>query len=219
MAHAQTLIDKALLAFEIRFSALREGSQAFCEVSTLCAGNFTMAQTWFIKLTGGNLVQRLFGFDDRKLIKIRLSESVSTLPEFENISGVEVVSHENKAIVLAFATEQGLNEFESRLTSLARNGTTTRKELLYAIENFENWTAEDRTGTALREQGFPESDRFLLDVELWPQERKDQRQAEFAAFKTWLKVNLIELHDDILQPSLVMARVRCNREQADLLLR
>jgi subtilisin family serine protease len=164
-------------------------------------------------------VESVLGFDDRKLIKIRLFESVSTLPEFENISGVEVVSHENKAIVLAFATEQGLNEFESRLTSLARNGTTTRKELLYAIENFENWTAEDRTGTALREQGLPDTELFLLDVELWPQERLDQRQAEFSAFKAWLKINLIELLDEILQPSLVMARVRCNREQANSLLR
>ena len=41
--------------------ALREGSQALCEICALRAGNFTLAQTWFIKLTGGNLVQRLFG--------------------------------------------------------------------------------------------------------------------------------------------------------------
>ncbi len=61
LAHAQTLVDKALLAFEIRFSALRKGSQAFCEICALRAGNFTLAQTWFIKLTCGNFIQRLFG--------------------------------------------------------------------------------------------------------------------------------------------------------------
>ncbi len=159
------------------------------------------------------------GFDDRKLIKIRLTEGVGILPRFDQITGVEVLSQEDKSIVLAFATAQGLREFETRLSTLARNGTVTRKELLFAIADFESWTPEDRTGVALREQGFPVADTFVLDAELWPQERTDLRQAEMKAFKAWLEENQIERLDDVAQPSLMMVRVRCNRIQADALLR
>jgi len=159
------------------------------------------------------------GFDDRKLIKIRLTEGVGILPKFEQITGVEVLSQEGKSIVLAFATAQGMREFESRLSTLARDGTVNRKELLFAISDFESWTPEDRTGVALREQGFPTADTFVLDAELWPQERTDLRQAEMTAFKAWLDDNQIERLDDVAQPSLMMVRVRCNHTQAAALLR
>lgn len=159
------------------------------------------------------------GFDDRKLIKIRLTDGVGVLPNFDQIEGVEILSQEDKTIVLAFATEQGMQEFESRLSTLARDGTVTRKELLFAIADFESWTPKDRTGVALREQGFPTADTFVLDAELWPQERTDLRQTEMTAFKAWLEVNQIERLDDVAQPSLMMVRVRCSRKQVDTLLR
>lgn len=159
------------------------------------------------------------GFDQRKLLKIRLIDGVGALPEFDRIPGVEIVSQEDKSVVLAFATDQGLSEFESRLSSLARNGTATRKELLYAIADFESWTPDDRTGAALREHGYPEAENFVLDVELWPQDRTDQRRAEMTAFKAWIEENQIECLDDLVQPSLMMVRLRCNLAQAGLLLR
>ncbi|AJW44660.1 S8 family peptidase [Pseudomonas aeruginosa] len=159
------------------------------------------------------------GFDNRKLLKIRLHAGDKSVPPFDAIPGVEIVSQEDEAVVLAFATEEGLAEFERRLASLARDGSVTRKELLYAIEDFDHWTPEDRTGNALREQGFPARAPFTLDIELWPQERQDKRQAMFSAFVAWLQERGIEKLDALQQPSLVMLRVRCNQQQAELLLR
>jgi len=159
------------------------------------------------------------GFDNRKLLKIRLHAGDKSVPPFDAIPGVEIVSQEDEAVVLAFATEEGLAEFERRLASLARDGSVTRKELLYAIEDFDHWTPEDRTGNALREQGFPARAPFTLDIELWPQERQDKRQAMFSAFVAWLQDRGIEKLDALQQPSLVMLRVRCNQQQAELLLR
>ena len=127
----------------------------------------------------------LAGYDDRILFKVQLREDVA-LPDLERIPGVTLVSHEDKSIVLAFADATGLEEFESRLTSLATNGAATRKELLYALESFDHWTAEDRKGAALRQQGFEESESFVLDVELWPLTRQDQRQALLQAFRNFL---------------------------------
>lgn len=158
------------------------------------------------------------GFDDRKLLKIRLRAGDKSVPPFDAIPGVEIVSQEDESIVLAFATDDGLSEFESRLVTLARDGVVTRKELLYVIEDFDHWTPQDRTGAALLEQGFPATPTFMLDVDLWPQERQDKRQAMLDAFLDWLHARGIERLDDIRQPSLVMVRVRCNRAHADQIL-
>jgi hypothetical protein len=159
------------------------------------------------------------GFDDRKLLKIRLRAGDKSVPAFNAIPGVEIVSQEGESIVLAFSTDEGLGEFERRLTALARDGRVTRKELLYAIEDFDHWTPEDRTGNALREQGFPAQALFTLDIELWPQERQDKRQVMVRAFTAWLQELGIEKLDELQQPSLVMLRLRCNRDQAERLLR
>lgn len=159
------------------------------------------------------------GFDDRKLLKIRLRAGDKSVPPFDAIPGVEIVSQEDESIVLAFATDEGLGEFESRLATLARDGVVTRKELFYVIEDFDHWTPQDRTGVALREQGFPATQTFVLDIELWPQDRQDKRQEMVSAFLDWLGAQGIERLDDIRQPSLVMIRVRCNRAQAEQILR
>lgn len=159
----------------------------------------------------------LAGYDNRTLFKIQLREGTQ-LPELGGIPGVELVSHEDKSIVLAFADQTGLANFESRLSSLARNGTTTRKELLYALQSFDHWTAEDRKSAALRQQGFPTEEPFVLDVELWPLERADQRNSLVAAFREKLQQQEIEILDTLNQPSLVMLRVRCTAEQAQSVL-
>jgi len=163
------------------------------------------------------LTEDIGGYDDRRLLKIRLHEG-ETLPELGTIAGIEIVSQEDKAIVLAFATDGGMDEVERRLATLARDGKVTRKELLFVIEDFDHWTPEERMGSALREQGFPDAETFILDVELWPQERVDRRGAMLEAFRADLRQHGIPLLDTLQQPSLVLVRIRCDREQAEGLL-
>ena len=164
------------------------------------------------------LIEDVGGFDDRKLLKIRLQQGDKSVPRFDRIPGVEIVSQEDESIVLAFASDEGLANFERRLTALARDGTVTLKELLYAIEDFDRWTPQDRTGAALREQGFPAVEPFVLDVELWPQDRPDRRQAILKSFLDWLGQMGVERLDDLQQPSLIMVRLRCNRQHAEQVL-
>lgn len=159
------------------------------------------------------------GFDDRRLLKIRLREGVGMLPAFEVIPGIEVVSQEARAVVLAFATDAGLDEVERRLTALARDGAVTRAELLYAIDGFDQWTPEDRMGAALRQQGFRDAPVQVLDVELWPQEQPLRRQAALGSFREFAVGLDVELLDQVVSPSLLMVRVRCTSEAAHLLLR
>ncbi len=157
------------------------------------------------------------GYDERRLLKIQLRAG-ETLPDFETIPGIKLVSQEDKTIVLAFATDEGMAEFESRLATLAKKGKVTRQALLFAIEDFDHWRLEDRIGKALGEHGFPQKEKFILDIELWPQERPGRRKAMLEAFLSWLHENDIEKLDTLNQPSLVMVRVRCTKRQAEQLL-
>lgn len=158
------------------------------------------------------------GFDQRRLLKIKLRHGERALPAFDAIPGIEIVSQEADTLVLAFATDEGLRTFERRLATLARDGVATRKELLYVIEDFDRWTPDDRTGPALREQGLPHTDTFILDVELWPLENAHQRHELIAAIERWMQGRGIQILDQLSQPSLVMVRARCSANQAEQLL-
>lgn len=158
------------------------------------------------------------GFDNRKLLKITLREGEKVVPNFENISGVEIISQETGSVILAFVDNEAVNTFESRLATLAHDGDVTRKDLLYVIEDFDRWSAEDRLGTALREQGWPESDTFRIDVELWPQERGDRRETMLQSFVDWAQQQGMEQLDTLKQVSLVMVRLRCRCHHTGLLL-
>ncbi len=153
----------------------------------------------------------LAGFDERLLLKVELREG-ELLPDLNAIPGIELVSQEDKTVVLAFLDSAGLAEVEQRLASLARDGRATRAQLLYALQGFDHWTPEDRTGAALRQLGTPETDLFILDVELWPQERRDHRDAMVDVFRESLQGQNIEILDTLVQPSLVMFRLRCGSE-------
>ncbi len=151
------------------------------------------------------------GFDDRLLLKIQLREG-EQLPDLNAMPGIELVSQEDKTLALAFADQQGLREFEQRLSSLARDGRAPRAQLLYALEDFDHWTPEDRTGHALAQFGLPQTETIVLDIELWPQERHDRREALFITFQVFLKEAGVEILDTVRQPSLAMFRVRYDRE-------
>jgi len=159
----------------------------------------------------------LSGYDNRILLKVQLREGAAA-PDLSLIPGVELVSQEDKSVVLAFADQTGLAVFESRLSSLARDGKATRAELLYALQGFDHWTTEDRKGAALRQYGFPQAEPFVVDVELWPLEKANQRNELLEAFLANLRKHEIEKLDTLNQPSLVIVRVRCTREQVESLL-
>lgn len=161
----------------------------------------------------------LGGFDDRKLLKIRLREGERQLPDFGLIDGLEIVSQEGHEVVLAFATAAALNLVEERLATLARDGRVTRKELLFVIDAFEHWTPEDRKGSALAEQGLPQEGLCTLDVELWPQDLPARRQSTMESFTAFAREQGAEILDRVTSPSLLMVRLRCSREAAEQVFR
>lgn len=158
------------------------------------------------------------GFDDRPLFKLK----VGALPPEQieqGFPGVEVVSQEDGGYALAFADKTALDEFEARLSQLADGKAPKYANILYALEAFDHWTPEDRMGWALRREGFPAQEPFVLDVELWPLGRRDEREAMTTAFNAWLAKEGAVMLDRINAEDFVAYRLRLLRKQAELLLR
>lgn len=160
----------------------------------------------------------LGGYDERRLIKIQLSEKVAPEDVVRASGGLEVVSQEDGTLILAFATERQLGAFEARLAGLAERGRITYANVIYALRGFDRWKPEDRTGWALKQDGFPEAEPFAIDVELWPRERRGEAGRQRAAFEAWVGEGGGKVLDSVRQPHLTLYRIRCARPLAEGLL-
>ncbi len=156
------------------------------------------------------------GFDDRLLFKIEIADIEGG--NLETIPGVELISQEEKGVFLVFSSENALEEFEARLTSLAEGGEPTRKSLLEALDGFDAFSAEDRTGWALGHYGIPEAHIFNVDVELWPLGSSDEMQLLITAFETWLQENGLNKRDRVVNEAIVLYRLGVTVDQLDQLL-
>jgi hypothetical protein len=160
------------------------------------------------------------GFDDRKLIKFSVDKGFNP-DDLQKISPtIEFVSQEQETVVIGFASDAALADFEQRLTTMAKGESVTYKQVFFALRGLDGWSPDDRKGWALKTLGFPETDDFLLDVELWPlEDHPGSRTLEDISFETWLRDKAIEKKDKVIQLGLMLYRVLCNMDQAELLLR
>ena len=162
----------------------------------------------------------LGGFDDRKLIKFSVEKGFNPDDLRKISSTIEFVSQEEETVVIGFASDAALADFEQRLTTMAMGGSVTYKQVFYALRGVNGWRPEDRKGWALKTIGFPEVDEFLVDIELWPlDDHPNSRALEVVTFEAWLRDNAIANKDRVIQPGLMLYRVLCTIDQAELLLR
>ena len=159
------------------------------------------------------------GYDERRPIKITLTDKIQSEQVAQASAGVEIVSQEEDTLLLAFATEQQLEEFEAKLAGLAAGEGVTYQNVLYALKDLDNWSPEDRAGWALRRDGFPDAVPFAIDVELWPLARGDDMDRMRHAFEAWVDRRGGDVLDAVRQPYLTIYRIRCPSPVADDLLR
>jgi subtilisin family serine protease len=135
--------------------------------------------------------------------------------------GIEFISQEDNQLCVVFADETGLAKFADHLQRLGLDDAElTYKEILEAIDGIDNWTSEDRKSWAIKKKGLPESEQYLLDVELWPVAvaHHPNRLSVCEAFERWLIQNNISRKDKVNLDSLIMYRLSVNAAQADALL-
>jgi len=137
-----------------------------------------------------------------------------------NKHGVEFVSQEDNELCVVFANETGLAVFSDHLSRLGLDDAElTYKQILEAIEGIESWTVEDRKSWVIKHKGLPNTETFILDIELWPvfvAHHPDRIQV-CAAFESWLQEQQIHRIDKVNLDSLVMYRIEATAAKADLL--
>ena len=164
------------------------------------------------------------GFDDRRLFRFTVDEGFSpddlsklVSPDFRG--EVEVVSQEGKDVVVAFIGDGALESFEALLTTLVGGEIPANKQVFFALQGIEGWRVRDRMGWALKREGIPKEDTFVLDVELWPLEDSlTERESMWDFFEGWLQEHNIAKLDSVKQPGITLYRVRCNADQSEKLL-
>lgn len=156
------------------------------------------------------------GFDPRLLMKI---DAPLVKPEdFESIEGLRVVSQEQRRVLVLFASKEGLEEFKRRLDEVAHGRTPVRKDIIYAIKGLDGWSKEDRIGPALRKEGYPDDQTFVVDAELWALESRQDRAQMMQSFERWCVNHKIEKIDRLNQDTIVMYRLRVTSDSLERLL-
>ena len=160
----------------------------------------------------------LGGYDDRRLLKITLTDKIRPEDIERAAEGIEIVSQEDDTVILAFATTDQLDTFEAKLSSMAAGEHVTYRTLIYALGGFDRWKPEDRTGWALERHGFPDTQPFVVDAELWPVARDLDVSRLRTAFEAWIESHSGEILDSVKQPYLTLYRIRCDDSLAQELL-
>lgn len=159
------------------------------------------------------------GYDDRRLVRLHLD---TTVPPEELVSvaqGIEVVSQEDKKLVLAFATDEQLADFQRKLGDVAEGAHVTYRQLIHALHDLDQLTPEDRTGWSLRREGVPQNGDVTVDVELWPLAAITEMNRLRAAFERWLEDNDGRVVDSVRKPYLCLYRTKCHPNLVGKLLR
>ncbi|MFZ1730428.1 MAG: S8 family peptidase [Bacteroidota bacterium] len=160
------------------------------------------------------------GFDERRIFRFSVQKGFDPQDLTKISSEIEFVSQEDETVVIGFASNAALAQFEARLSTMANGEYVKNKQVIYALQGVDGLKPEDRKGWALKKQGFPVSDEFLLDVELWPMEDNSTgRDQECAKFEEWLAQQGFERMDQVKKPGLTLYRVRCDSNKANQLLR
>lgn len=153
------------------------------------------------------------------VLKIRYAGTLDVKNLYKH--GVSFLSQEDRQLCVVFADEAGLSKFADHLRKLGlEDDELTYKQILEAMEGIDSWTASDRTSWALGKYGFPQQERFNLDVELWPVGvvQQPDRQAICEAFLQWSIQSGIRVVDQINLDSFLAYRLNVNADQATLLL-
>jgi hypothetical protein len=104
----------------------------------------------------------LGGFDDRRLFRFEVTKGFNP-EDLQRISPeIELVSQEGDTVVVAFVTTAALDCFEARFASMAGGKNVTYRQVIYALQGVSGWSEDDRIGWALRRDGFPDSETFML---------------------------------------------------------
>ncbi len=159
------------------------------------------------------------GIDDRYLLKIETEDGFAPSQLAHISDQIEIISHEQRGVILAFATAAALDEFEKKLSSIIAGDKVTYPNVVFALDEISNWTAVDRTGWSLKQfvPGDP-AEMFAVDIELFPSDAETSRNRIVENFESFCKSIDVEVIDRCVDPNLVLYRVGVDSEKLEVIL-
>ncbi len=161
---------------------------------------------------GDSIIQ---GYDQRRLLTIKLREKIQPEKVRRAVNNIELVSQEQDKLILAFASKEQLDEFQSRLRAFSNGHSITYEKIILSLSAIDIWTANDRMGWSLREKGFPNKETILLDITLWPLDKPTEARKMQDSFEQWIRENSGVIVDSVKKPYLILYRIRCSSKFAE----
>ena len=93
-----------------------------------------------------------------------------------------------------------------------------RGDFLDGVETVRPVARDDRIGNRLRREGLPDDETFYIDVDLWHPGAPDQARQLETDLRQLCSTNQGEVVESLSTHSLILARIRANRELAEKLL-
>ena len=128
-------------------------------------------------------------------------------------------------VLVQFPTIEGIRTFEGEAryyvqqeqeqTALPRR---VRQDLFDGLEWVRPRGREDRLGARLRQEGFPDAERFALDVDLFHPGTAEAARDILDELRSVCERHGGRVADDLRTSSLVLARVEADRSLAEILL-
>ena len=171
-------------------------------------------------------VRESIGVISRRLLVLRLETIDVNLRETLERFNATIVEELREALddgmsyrlLVQFADDQSLARFIAESDHYAVETDTTtalppgmRRDLFNALESISTVTVEERTGRRLRNEGYPDDDKFLLDVDLWNPGADSDYFDLLSLFRAFVEARDGRIIGDPLRiPSMVLAKLEVN---------
>ena len=127
--------------------------------------------------------------------------------------------------VVQFPTDTAVQRFRREITAYQGEPVSGavltprgREKFFDSLQRVGGVSPEDRTGRRIKQEGFPDADRFFLDVDLWRPDDEARAREVLAGFRAICEGAGCRVTDEVRTQSLLLLKVEATREFAEQLL-
>ena len=129
-------------------------------------------------------------------------------------------------VLVQFPSQEAISELKAEAEQYRRNSSEKarlplglRRRFFDGLETIRVVSRDERKGSRLRQEGFPDTESFFIDVDLWhPGTTSEGALATRNDFERLCREKGGRLIEDLYTSSLILARVQANRKFAETLL-
>lgn len=127
--------------------------------------------------------------------------------------------------IVQFRDRDALDEFQAEILHYRSENQQSavlppagRRDFFDALQHVRTVSREERRGTRLTTEGYPSTDEFYLDIDLWHPGDQQAAQQLRQHVRQMIQQQGGQWHDAVHTKSLILGKARSNQRLADLLL-